>query len=84
MAEALTEFPIKGLDQAVPSDPLLYRFHEILQVYCLPIKAVVQEKFGDGIMSAVDLRLYVDKEDDPKGERVRITMSGKFLPYGKW
>lgn len=84
VAEALTEFPIKGLDQAVPSDPLLYRFHEILQVYGLPIKAVVQEKFGDGIMSAVDLRLYVDKEEDPKGERVRITMSGKFLPYGKW
>jgi cyanate lyase len=83
-AAALTEIPVKGLGQAVPTDPLMYRFHEILQVYGLPLKAVINEKFGDGIMSAVDLRLKVEKEKDPDGDRVRITMSGKFLPFRKW
>jgi cyanate lyase len=84
VAGALTEFPIKGLGPAVPTDPLLYRFHEILQVYGMPIKAIIQEKFGDGIMSAIDFNMHIEKEQDPKGDRVRITMSGKFLPYGKW
>jgi cyanate lyase len=83
-AGALTEFPVKGLDVVVPADPLLYRFHEIMQVYGMPLKAVIHEKFGDGIMSAVDLTLRVEKEQDPQGDRVRITMSGKFLPYRKW
>jgi cyanate lyase len=83
-AEALTEFPVKGLGTVVPSDPLLYRFHEILQVYGMPLKAVIHEKFGDGIMSAVDLTLTVHKEHTLKGERVRVTLSGKFLPYKKW
>jgi cyanate lyase len=84
IAEALTEFPVKGLGSTVPSDPMLYRFHEILQVYGMPLKAVIQERFGDGIMSAVDLKLDVEKEDDPHGDRVRLVMSGKFLPYRKW
>jgi cyanate lyase len=84
VAAALTEIPTKGLGPVVPSDPLLYRFHEILQVYGLPLKAVIHEKFGDGIMSAVDLKLAVEKEEDPSGDRVRILMSGKFLPYRKW
>ncbi|MBD0264679.1 MAG: cyanate hydratase, partial [Tolypothrix sp. Co-bin9] len=57
---------------------------EIMQVYGLPLKNVVQEKFGDGIMSAIDFTLDVDKEEDPKGDRVKIVMSGKFLPYKKW
>ena len=55
-----------------------------MQVYGLPLKDIVQEKFGDGIMSAIDFTLNVDKEEDPKGDRVRIVMSGKFLPYKKW
>ena len=84
IAEALTEFPTKGLGPVVPTDPLVYRFYEIMQVYGMPLKAVIHEKFGDGIMSAIDFTLDVDKEQDPKGDRVRITMSGKFLPYKKW
>jgi cyanate lyase len=84
IAEALTEFPIKGLGPVVPTDPLIYRLYEIMQVYGMPLKAVINEKFGDGIMSAIDFTLDVDKEHDPKGDRVRVTMSGKFLPYKKW
>ena len=84
VAAVLTEFPTKGLGPVVPTDPLIYRFYEIIQVYGMPLKAVIHEKFGDGIMSAIDFTLEVDKEPDPKGDRVRITMSGKFLPYKKW
>jgi cyanate lyase len=84
-AAALTEPPLKGgLDAAVPVDPLIYRFYEIVQVYGMPLKAVIHEKFGDGIMSAIDFTLDVEKEEDPKGDRVKIIMSGKFLPYKKW
>ena len=84
IAEALTEFPSKGIGPVVPTDPLIYRFYEILQVYGLPMKAVIHEKFGDGIMSAIDFSLHIDKEPDPKGDRVKVTMSGKFLPYKKF
>ncbi len=84
VAEALTEFSTKGLGPVVPTDPLIYRFYEIMQVYGMPLKAVIHEKFGDGIMSAIDFTLEVDKEQDPKGDRVRIILSGKFLPYKKW
>ncbi len=84
VSEALTECPTKGLGPVVPTDPLVYRFYEIMQVYGMPLKAVIHEKFGDGIMSAIDFTMDVDKEPDPKGDRVRITMSGKFLPYKKW
>jgi cyanate lyase len=81
----LTSLPIKGgLMPTVPVDPLLYRFYEIMQVYGLPLKDVIQEMFGDGIMSAIDFTMHVEKEADPKGDRVKITMSGKFLPYKKW
>jgi cyanate lyase len=81
----LTGFPVKGgLMEAIPVDPLLYRFHEILQVFGLPLKDVIQETFGDGIMSAIDFTMEVEKEPDPKGDRVKITMSGKFLPYKRW
>ena len=83
-AQALTESPLKGLGPVVPTDPLIYRFYEIVQVYGLPLKAVIHEKFGDGIMSAIDFTVTVAKEEDPKGERVKLTMSGKFLPYKKW
>lgn len=80
----LTECPTKGLGPVVPTDPLVYRFYEILQVYGMPIKSVIHEKFGDGIMSAIDFTMHIDKEEDPNGDRVKITMSGKFLPYKKW
>ena len=82
--EALTECPTKGLGPVVPTDPLIYRLYEIMQVYGMPLKAVIHEKFGDGIMSAIDFTMNVDKEEDPKGDRVKLTMSGKFLPYKKW
>ncbi len=84
IAAELTEFPNKGLGPVVPTDPLIYRFYEIMQVYGMPLKAVIHEKFGDGIMSAIDFTVDVEKEADPKGERVRVIMSGKFLPYKKW
>ncbi|TAG93830.1 MAG: cyanase [Oscillatoriales cyanobacterium] len=85
IAQILSEPPLKGsLDAAVPVDPLIYRFYEIMQVYGMPLKAVIHEKFGDGIMSAIDFTLDVEKEEDPKGDRVKIIMSGKFLAYKKW
>jgi cyanate lyase len=80
----LIEFPIKGLGPVVPTDPLIYRLYEIMQVYGMPMKAVIHEKFGDGIMSAIDFTLDIEKEEDPKGDRVKVIMSGKFLPYKKW
>ncbi|MBE9076039.1 cyanase [Romeria aff. gracilis LEGE 07310] len=83
--EPLTECPVKGgLDPLVPTDPLMYRFYEIMQVYGMPVKAVVHEHFGDGIMSAIDFSIDVEREEDPKGDRVKIIMCGKFLPYKKW
>lgn len=85
VTEELTQFPVKGsLEPVIPTDPLIYRFYEIMQVYGMPLKAVIHEQFGDGIMSAIDFSLNVEQEEDPKGDRVKITMSGKFLPYKKW
>jgi cyanate lyase len=84
VTEALTECPLKGLGPVVPTDPLIYRFYEIMQVYGMPLKAIIHEKFGDGIMSAIDFILDVKKEKNPKGDRVVVTMNGKFLPYNKW
>ncbi|MEW6496846.1 MAG: cyanase [Cyanobacteriota bacterium] len=85
VAAELTEFPVKGsLDPVIPTAPLIYRFYEIMQVYGMPMKAVIHEKFGDGIMSAIDFTLDVEKEEDPKGDRVKVIMSGKFLSYKKW
>jgi cyanate lyase len=80
----LVAFPDKGLGPVVPTDPLIYRLYEIMQVYGYPFKAVVHEKFGDGIMSAIDFTMDVEKEKDPKGDRIKVTMSGKFLPYKIW
>jgi cyanate lyase len=80
----LTAYPTKGLGPVVPTDPLVYRFYEIMQVYGMPMKEVIQEKFGDGIMSAIDFTLDIEKVEDPKGDRVKVIMNGKFLPYKKW
>ncbi len=83
--EALQRIPSKGtLTDIVPSDPLMYRFYEILQVYGTTLKAVIHEKFGDGIMSAIDFTMDVEKVPDPRGDRVRVTMEGKYLAYKKW
>src|SRR5256714_1792489 len=85
VALALQTHPMRGsLDATAPVDPLIYRFHEITQVYGTTIKAVINEKFGEGIMSAIDFELTIDKKEDPKGDRVVVTMDGKFLPFRKW
>jgi cyanate lyase len=85
MAKPLTVPPMKGgLDPLIPTDPLVYRFYEIMQVYGVPVKSVIHEKFGDGIMSAIDFSIEVEKVEDPKGDRVQVIMTGKFLPYKKW
>lgn len=77
VAAVLQEHPTKGsLDAAVPVDPLLYRFHEITQVYGTTIKALIEEKFGSGIMSAIDFELSIDRIEDPKGDRVEVTYNG--------
>jgi cyanate lyase len=82
---ALQQIPTKGsLDSAVPVDPLIYRLHEITQVYGTTIKALIHEEFGDGIMSAIDFEMNIERKHDPHGDRVVITYDGKFLPYRKW
>jgi cyanate lyase len=81
---AMTAYHSKGLGPIVPTDPLIYRFYEIIQVYGYPLKEIIHEKFGDGIMSAIDFTLDIDKVEDPQGDRVKITMNGKFLGYKKW
>ncbi|HTV18692.1 MAG TPA: cyanase [Polyangiaceae bacterium] len=83
---ALVEYPLKGqsLGQCIPTDPLVYRFYEILQVYGMTLKELIQEKCGDGIMSAIDFTMDIQKQEDPKGDRIVVTMNGKFLPYKKW
>ncbi|VFR50825.1 Cyanate hydratase [plant metagenome] len=74
--------PYKGsLPRAVPTDPLIYRFYELVSIYGTTFKALIHEEFGDGIMSAIDFRMDLSREADPKGDRVQIVMSGKFLPY---
>ena len=81
---ALEAFPTKTWEQAVPTDPLIYRLYEVVGVYGDTLKEVIQEKFGDGIMSAIDFSMEVDKIEDPKGDRVLLTLNGKFLPYKSW
>ena len=74
--------PYKGsLPTTVPTDPLIYRFYELVNVYGTTFKELIHEEFGDGIMSAIDFKMDLQREADPKGDRVSITMSGKFLPY---
>lgn len=78
----LQTVPYRGsIGQTVPTDPLIYRLYEIMQVFGTSIKSLVEEEFGDGIMSAIDFSLGVDRKEDPKGDRVVITLNGKFLPY---
>jgi cyanate lyase len=86
VALALQQFPMKGSlpPGGPPTDPLIYRFHEIVLVYGTTLKAIIHEKFGDGIMSAIDFTMNVEKVPDRKGDRVKVTLDGKFLPYKKW
>jgi cyanate lyase len=76
----LNEVPERGT-QMPPSDPLLYRFYELVMVNGPALKALIEEEFGDGIMSAIDFDMEIERLPNPKGDRVKITMSGKFLPY---
>jgi cyanate lyase len=83
--DLLQQVPYRGsLPTAVPIDPLIYRFYEITQVFGTTLKALIEEEFGDGIMSAIDFELNVDRVPDPKGDRVKVTLNGKFLPYRKY
>lgn len=82
--KVLMEYPTKQWDEAVPKDPLIYRLYEVVGVYGDTLKEVIQEKFGDGIMSAIDFSMDVEKEENLKGDRVILTLNGKFLPYKAW
>jgi cyanate lyase len=85
VAEALTVYAVKGeAASSVPKEPLAYRFQEIIYVYGSTMKELIEEKFGPGIMSAVDFTMDIERVPDPKGDRVKITMNGKFLGYKKW
>ena len=81
----LEEIPYRGsLPGAVPTDPLIYRFYELVQVYGTTWKELIQEEFGDGIMSAIDFDMAIERQPDQKGDRVKLTLSGKFLPYKEY
>lgn len=84
VSEALQTCPHKTWEQTVPTDPLIYRLYEIVGVYGPTMKTLIHEKFGDGIMSAIDFSMHIDKEENPAGDRVVISMNGKFLPYKAW
>ena len=83
-AEVLAESPTKIWEQAVPTDPCIYRFYEIVGVYGPTLKALIHEKFGNGIMSAIDFDMSVERIANPKGDRVEVKMSGKYLEYNAW
>lgn len=76
--------PVRGRDVVDTSEPLVYRLQEMVQVYGRTVHELVREEFGDGIVSAIDFELSVERVPDPKGDRVRITLNGKFLPYRTW
>ena len=74
--------PYKGsLPTSVPTDPLIYRWYEVVSVYGSTIKELIHEEFGDGIMSAIDFSMDIQREENPNGDRVNVVLSGKFLPY---
>ncbi len=80
----LMESPTKVWEQTVPTDPCIYRFYEVVGVYGPTLKALIHEKFGDGIMSAIDFDMSVTRVEHPKGDRVKIEMSGKYLAFNSW
>lgn len=82
--DVLAESPTKVWAQTVPTDPCIYRFYEIVGVYGPTLKALIHEEFGDGIMSAIDFDMSVTRVPSPKGDRVKVEMSGKYLQYNAW
>ena len=81
----LQTVPYKGsLPSVVPTDPLIYRFYELIMVYGTTIKELIHEEFGDGIMSAIDFSMDIQRQPDPKGDRVKMVLNGKFLPYKRY
>lgn len=84
VAIVMAECPNKIFPQAVPTDPCIYRFYEIVGVYGETLKELIHEKGGDGIMSAIDFHMSVEKVPNPKGDRIEVKMSGKFLSYNQW
>jgi cyanate lyase len=83
--DLLQQPPYRGsLPTVVPTDPLIYRFYELIQVYGTTWKELIQEEFGDGIMSAIDFDMTLERQPDQKGDRVKLTMTGKFLPYKRY
>jgi cyanate lyase len=81
---ALQLAPVRGASAIDPTEPITYRLHEALQVYGTAISELIREEFGDGIMSAIDFELGLERQPDPRGDRVKLTWSGKFLPYRVW
>jgi cyanate lyase len=84
VVQALQLTPLRGADAVDTSEPIVYRLQEALQVYGTTISELIREEFGDGIMSAIDFELGFERVPDPKGDRVRLTLNGKFLPYRVW
>lgn len=82
--QTFMQCPTKTWEQVIPQDPLIYRLYEMIGVYGPTIKEIIHEKFGDGIMSAIDFSMEIGKEENPKGDRVIINLNGKFLPYKAW
>ena len=83
-SSALQQFPMKTWNQTIPTDPVIYRWYEIIGVYGETIKEMIHEKFGDGIMSAIDFSMDIEKRETPEGDRVVVTLNGKFLKYRSW
>ena len=83
-AVVLAEYPTKVFNQSIPTDPAIYRLYEIVGVYGDTIKELINEKAGNGIMSAIDFEMSVEKVPNPKGDRIEVTISGKYLEYKSW
>jgi cyanate lyase len=84
VSAALQQFTYKNWGAVVPTDPVIYRWYEIVGVYGETIKELIHEEFGDGIMSAIDFTMDIQRVEDPRGDRVKVTLNGKFLPYRSW
>jgi len=84
VGDALQDYCMKTWDDVIPKDPVVYRFYEMVGVYGTTLKELIHERYGDGIMSAIDFSIEMSKEDNPKGARVVLTLNGKFLPYTPW
>ncbi|MQA14974.1 MAG: cyanase [Pseudonocardiaceae bacterium] len=82
--EAMQLAPVRGADAVDTTEPVVYRLQEVVQVYGAALSELIREEFGDGIMSAIDFELDFERREDPKGDRVRLTLDGKFLPYRVW